>query len=363
MKILRNHILKELTGPFLFSIIVFTFVLLMGNLVKLAELVINRGVNVFDVLRLFICLIPYLLSYTIPMSMLTATLLSFGKLSSDNEITVMRASGISLYHIVLPVIVVSLLVSLASVPLNDRLLPKSRFISRKIVRQIGIKTPTAYLEAGTFIKSFEKYVIFIHGISDNKLHNIRIYEPRGEGPTRTIIANRGEFISLPQKNILKLKLIDGTSDEPNPRDPNSFYKLNFKTYYLTLDLTEHCASRVDKKPKDMSINELRSEIKRLRASHIDPLPLINEIHRKIALAFSSLAFILIGLPLSITTRRTGKSIGFGLSLMVIVVYYLLFAGGEALSLKGLVHPALGNWLANILLIGAGGAFLYHTGKK
>ena len=363
MRILRNHILKELISPFLFSITVFTFVLLMGNLVKLAELVINRGVNVFDVLRLFFCLIPYLLSYTIPMSILTATLLAFGKLSSDNEITAMRASGISLYHIVLPVIVVSLIVSLLSIPLNDRLLPKSRFAARRIAKQIGMKRPTAYLEAGTFIKSFKKYVIFIYGISGNKLRNVRIYEPRENGPTRTIIANRGEFIPLPQKDMIKLKLIDGTSDEPNPRDPSSFYKLNFKTYYLTLDLTEYSASRIDKKAKDMSIDELRQEIKKLRASHIEPLPLISEIHRKIALSFASFAFILIGLPLAIKTRRTEKSIGFGLSLMVIVIYYLLLVGGEALSLKGLIHPALGSWSANILLIGAGGVLLYHTGKR
>jgi lipopolysaccharide export system permease protein len=363
MKILRNHILKELIGPFLFSITVFTFVLLMGNLIKLAELVINKGVNIFDVLKLFFCLIPYLLSYTIPMSILTATLLTFGKLSSDNEITTMRASGISLYSIVLPVIVISLIVSLLSIPLNDRLLPKSHFASRRIVKQIAMLKPTAYLEAGTFIKSFKKYIIFIYGISNNKLHNVRIYEPQENGPTRTIIANKGEFIPLPQKDMIKLKLIDGTSDEPNPKNPHTFYKLNFKTYYLTLDLTQHSTSRIEKKPKDMSIEELREEIRNLKASNIDPLPLISEIYKKIALSFSSFAFIFIGLPLAIKTRRTEKSIGFGLSLMVIIIYYLLQAFGEALSLKGFIHPLLGSWLANILLTTIGGILLYCIGKR
>lgn len=363
MRILRNHILKELAGPFLFSITVFTFILLMGNLVKLAELVVNKGVNIFDVLKLFVYLIPYLLSYTVPMSVLTATLLAFGKLSSDNEITAMRASGISLYHIVLPVIVVSLLVSLLSIPLNDKLLPISHFASRKIVKQIGIKSPTAYLEAGTFIKSFKKYIIFIYEISNNELHHIRIYEPQENGPTRTIIANRGKFIPLPGKDAIQLRLIDGTSDEPNPKDPNTFYKLNFKTYDLTLDLSTQSASRIDKKPKDMSIKELRLEIKKLKASRIDPLPLISEIHKKIALSFSPLAFILIGLPLAISTRRTEKSIGFGLSLIVIVIYYLLQVLGAALSLKELIHPVLGSWLANILLTGSGAVLLYRAGKK
>ncbi len=93
MRILRNYILKELLWPFLLSLVIFNFVLLMGNLIKLAELMVNKGVSIIFVLKLFLFLIPSLLSLTIPMAVLTATLLAFGRLASDNEITSMRASG------------------------------------------------------------------------------------------------------------------------------------------------------------------------------------------------------------------------------------------------------------------------------
>ncbi|OIO40213.1 MAG: hypothetical protein AUJ75_00390 [Candidatus Omnitrophica bacterium CG1_02_49_10] len=354
MKILRNYVLKEMIAPFILSISVFTFVLLMGNIIKLADLIINKGVDIVSVGKMFLALIPYLLNYTIPMAILTATLLAFGRLSSDNEIVAMKASGVSLYRIAVPIIIVGLIFSLFGIYLNDRVLPRAHYESRKILKSIGIKRPAAYLEAGTFIKTFQNYIIFIYGIKNNILQNIRIYQPQADGPTRTIVANRGEFISIPEKNIVRLKLVDGTSDEPNPKNPKQFYKLNFKTYYITLDLSEELkAQEIGKKPKDMNIAEIRDEIVKLEEEGIPVTPLYTEIYKKISFSFSSLVFVLLGLPLAIMVRRGEKSVGFGLSLAIIILYYILFALAEALSLKGIVNPAIGMWLPNIIFISAG----------
>ncbi|MBM3253723.1 MAG: YjgP/YjgQ family permease [Candidatus Omnitrophica bacterium] len=351
MRILRSYIIKELFGPFALSLIVFTFVLLMGNIIQLAELLITKGVEITYVVKLFFNLIPYLLSYTLPMSILTSVLLTFGKLSSDNEITAIRASGISLISILVPVLVVGILFCMLSIYLNDRVLPKSHFTSRKILSEIGFKKPTAYLEAGTFIKTFKKYIIFIYSIEKNKLHNIRIYEPLKGKSTRTIIAKHGEFIPLPEQKLIKLKLIDGVSDEPNPENPNNFFKLSFKTYFITLDLAEdQKGSNIEKKPKDMTIEELEEEIKNFAKENIDPSPLLTEIHKKISLSFASLAFVIIGLPLAIRTKRHEKSIGFGMSLVIIMVYYLLLAFGEALALRQLCPPPVAMWFSNVLLV-------------
>ena len=174
----------------LFSLIVFTFVLVTGNLVKLADLVINKGVDISKVGKLFLFLIPFLLSYTIPMSTLSATLLVFGRLSSDNEILALRANGVSLSRLTSPLIIAGVILSLFSVVLNNRILPESHFASRKIVKNIGIKNPTAYLESGTFIKSFKDYIIFIHEIDKQKLNKIRIYQLQEGSPARTIIAKK-----------------------------------------------------------------------------------------------------------------------------------------------------------------------------
>ena len=351
MKILRTYLIKEISIMFVFSLLIFTFVLVTGNLIKLADLVINKGVEVTQVGKLFLFLIPFLLSYTIPMSALSATLLVFGRLSSDNEITAMRANGINLYKLTFPLLILGLILSLFSIILNNRILPDAHFASRKIVKNIGLKNPGAYLEAGSFIKSFKNYIIFIHRINKNKLKGIRIYQLQEGQPTRTIIAKKGEFISLENQNAVKLKLIDGTSDEPNPKNPLHFYKLNFKTYFLTLNLDQSISSSeyIARKPKEMNFQEIKHEIKNLGLHHIDAPALIAEFHRKISISFASIVFIIIGISLGIFTKRGEKTVQFAIALGVIVTYYLLMAGGMAISLKGVQPIALWMYLPNVIL--------------
>ncbi len=359
MKILQNYTLKNLIWPFILSIAVFTFVLVVGNILKLADLIITKNVGILYAIKLFFYLMPSLLNYTIPMAVLTATLLGFGRLSGDNEITAMRTAGINLRLIFLPVLVVGLVISLFSVKLNDKILPESHFASRRLLLEIGMKRPAAYLEPGRVIRNFKKYIIFIYGIKGNHLSNVRIYEPRENSPTRTIIAKEGLFIPFPKKGLIKLKLTNGTSDEIDPHDPEKFYKLNFKNYYLTLNLPKEHSGSIGKKPKEMSIDELKKEIKKLKIMNIDIAPLLTELHKKISLAFSSLAFIMVGLPLGIKTRRTEKSIGFAISLCLIVCYYILLVGAEALSLRGILPAGIAMWSANLLLMGTGAFLLYN----
>ena len=363
MRILRTYLLKELFWPFILSLAILTFIMLTGNLVTLFNLVINKGVSLVLVSKLILLLIPNILTYALPLAILSATLLTIGRLAADNEIVAIRASGINLYKLCFPIIIIGLVASLASIPLNDRLKSNCLYASRKMVKQIGLKSPTAFLEAGTFIRTFQNHIIFIYGIHQNKLTNIRIYQPEEGKPTRTIIANRGEFLPIPEKDIVKLKLMDGTSDEPNLKDPDAFYKLNFKTYYLTLDISGG-AQNMQKKLKDMSIKELRQKIRELAKDKIeDTTPIITEINKKLSFSFASFAFVLIGLPLAIWTRRREKFVGIGLSIGVFVAYYILFLAGEVLSIRRLIYPGLGVWLADIVLISVGLILIFWTMRK
>lgn len=355
MKILRNYFLKEFIGPLFLALAILTFVMLMGNLVKIVDLVIRKGVDILSVSKLFLFLMPYLLTYTLPIAALIAVFLALGRLSSDNEIIAIKASGINLFTLILPLLILGLILSLVLVIFNDRVIPYAHYATRKTLVEVGIKNPTACLEPGVFINSFQKYILFIYRIDGNKLTNLRIYEPQGQGkPTRTIVARKGEFIAIPEKNMIKLKLIDGTSDEPDPENPNNFYKLNFKTYFMSLNLADvKDEGQLEKKPKDMTIQELEDEIGQLKKDGIDPTPLITEINKKISLAFSCFVFILLGCPLAIITRRREKSINFGIAFFIVGIYYLLLMGSEALSLGGYLDPKIAMWLPNIILGGIG----------
>lgn len=361
MRILRNYVLKEFISAFLLSVFILTFVMLLGNLIKLAELIITKGIPLLAAGKLFLYLIPFLFSFILPVSTLTAVLLSIGRLSGDNEIIAIRSSGISLHKILSPVIIVGLMLSLFAILLNNKIIPISHLKSRETMVEIGSQNPMAALEAGTFITAFEKFIIFIYRIDGNKFSNIRIYEPQGENkPPRTIIAKKGEFILLPDKQLLKLKLMEGTSDEINPSDPENFYKLNFKTYFMNIDFKKQTAKQVNKKSKDMTLEELRGEIEKFKVQGIDPAPLLTEIYKRSALAFSCLVFVVIGAPFAMITRRREKSLNFGFAFLIMALYYLLLIGFETLSSEGQMSPWLAMSMPNFIFGALGLGMLYKT---
>ncbi|MFC1480351.1 LptF/LptG family permease [Candidatus Omnitrophota bacterium] len=364
MRIITRYLLKELGGPFLASLLISTIILAAGNIMQTADMVMNKGVELIQVVKIFFLFLPYVLIYTIPISVLSAVLLGFGRLSSDNEVTTLRTSGVSIYRVVFPVVVCGLLISLLNVPLNDKVLPQSEFAARKLLKRIGLKHPAAMLEPGVFIKGFKDYIIFVHDVKGNFLKDIRIYQPREGKPTRTIVARAGEIIPLPEENSVKLKLEDGTADEITPDKPDEFYKLSFQNYYMTLNLDNAIdTSHIQKKTREKNIKEILRDIRELRQDDIDEIPLRIEMHKKLALAFSSFVFVIAGIPLAITTHRREKFIGFALAMVLFLVYWGIMLGGIAFAIRGIIPPWAGVWSANILLFATGvGLFSRISGK-
>jgi len=351
MSILRNHVAKKWFSLFALSIFIISFLLLVGNIVKLVEMVIAKGVGLAIVGKLFIYMLPSLLIFSIPISILCATLLCFGQMAYDNEITTIRASGISLYPLLSSILLAGIMFSLLCLYFNDALIPRAHYLMRSTLQEIGIKNPTAYIEEKTFIKAFRNHIMFIYKIRGNYLEDIRIFQPQADKPTRTIIAEKGEFISIPEKNMIKLILYNGSADEPNFDDPNVFYEINFKKYQLSMDLKEKSSlEKLNKKVSDMTIKELKKEIEIMKAMDVDERPLLVGLYRKYSLAFSSMIFILIGMPLAIRVRSRGRSMGFSLSVVICLLYYFLMATGESLALRNTISPALGVWMPNLFFL-------------
>lgn len=362
MKILRSYALRELVPPFLLCLLFFTFVFLVGNLVKLADLLINKGVSLFDILKILLLLVPKLLSFTLPTSVLTAILLVFGGFAQNNEITAMRSSGINLFSIMLPVLLVSFLLSLLSLFLNDQIQSRAQYAYRQAVKDLLLKRPMAYLEAGKFVKDFQDYIILTQKIEGNRLYEVTIYQPQEKGKaTRTIIAEWGEIIASPDDKTLTLKLYNGTSDEPNPDDPSVFYKLNFKTFQLPpIHLGKEDPRKMEKKVKDFSLDEILYHLQKNPEAKTNPAlkrELKAEFHKKISFSFAPFVFALIGLPLAVITRRGEAVISFALALGIVAIYYVFFVWTRALTIEGYFPPFLAMWLPNLLMAGAGGLLM------
>lgn len=354
MKIITKYMLKELGGPFLAALFISTIILAAGNIIQTVDMVINKGVEFIQVLKIFILFLPYVLIFTIPISVLSSVLLGFGRLSGDNEVTALRTSGVSVLRVIFPILVLGIIVSLFSVPLNDRILPQSEFAARRLLKTVGMKHPAAMLEPGVFIKGFKNYIIFIHGIKGEIFEDVRIYQPSKDKPTRTIAARTGKIISVPEENCVKLGLKDGMADEIASENPNEFYKLSFKDYFLTLNLEKTSdIHNIQKKAREKSIKELLSDIKDLKKDKVDVIPLSIELHKKIALAFSNLVFVIVAIPLAITTHRREKFVGFGLAICLFLIYWSIMLTGITIAIRGIIPPWIGVWFANILLTALG----------
>ncbi len=315
-----------------------TFVLLAGNVfTSLVDLVINQGVDILGVLKIFLYMLPFIMVFTIPMAALVAVLLAFGRFSADHEIIAFRANGISLGRVMRPVLWVAFVVSLFTFFLNDQIASRSHFKVRLVSAEIGLKTPAALLEEGVFIKNFKDIILFIHRIEGNELREIRIYQPQENGPTRTIVAEKGELIPVPEQNVIKLKLTNGISDEPDANNPGRFYKLKFGTYFLPLDVSKmKLKGPVNKKRKELTLRELSENFFKLKnEGFVDPY-LLTEINHKIAMPFSVFVLVLIGIPLAIKTRRGEKSIGFALAVVLGTAYWVLLIAATSISKSGAV---------------------------
>lgn len=347
MKIVRTYVLKELFVPFILSMLVLTCVFLLGNLIKLTDLVINKGVPLASVGKVFALSVPVLIGYTLPLACLISVIIAFSRMSIDNEILALRASGVHLWRILKPLFLIGLIMSLFSIILNERIIPYAHYEQKKSLKNLGLDNPTALLEAGVFINSFNGQILFIHEINDNKMYNITIYQPQEDGRTRTIIARQGEFTPVPGQDAIKLKLIDGTSDEPNLEDPENFYKLNFKTYFMTLGLSGK-KQDVEKKPKSMTLKEIVDKTEELEELLVDTTRLRTEFWRKITWSFSPLFFILLGFPMAVITHRREKSANVVLAVICAAFYYLISLGCEGLAVKSIVEPAVIMWVPNAL---------------
>ncbi len=347
MHILRNYILKECILPFSLSISVLTGVFLLGYLPQLANKVINNGVSLSAVSQMLLYYIPILLSYTLPIACLVTVILTFGRMSAENEILAMRASGVHLRRLLAPLFVVGILFSLGVHILNDRIIPSAYDAQSRLLQQTGTQNPTAMLEAGSFINAFDKYIIFIYRIDGERLYGVRIYQPQPDKPTRTIIAQEGEFVKVPNQDRLMLKLINGTSDEPDAKNPSVFYKLNFQQSFITMDLSKK-RTKTEKKAKAMTLRELDNKINEFHSLFIDPSPLITEYHRRLAWALTPLLFILIGFPFAVITHRRAKSANLLFALLFAAPYYLASLFCQSLATQHVYDPALLMWAPNML---------------
>ncbi len=377
MKTLHRYILGEIFTYFLLCLFLLTFLLLVNRMFQLTDLIINKGIPMAIVGKLLLTIIPVLLLVTLPMAVLVACILGFSRLSSDSEFVAMTASGMSLYSQLFPVALVGLFAALLSAILMVFGLPWSHQMTNSLRYEI-LQSQAAIFEIReqVFNDSFDGLVIYVRktGRRNSALRGILISDSRDPKNQQVIFAERGMVVRDQIKKNLFLRLSSGTihkvvaaedektkkksspQNKPTPLTSikdNQYQVVRFGSYDLNLNLTrslsEGKALRV--RLRALPFAELRQKISAARPGSVRYNSFLVEFHQRFATPFACLALALLGAPLGVQNRRSGRHGGFALSLIVIFAYYVLSSFSEGMGENGAIPAFLSAWGPNALLFG------------
>lgn len=362
---LRRYFLREVAVPFLLGIGVFTFILLIARMLKLVELVVNRSVPLLQIAKLFAYILPTFLEVTVPMALLLAVLLSFGRLSADSEIVAMKTSGISLYQMLVPTLAFTGLVTLLALLLALYARPWGNTHLKASLYEIAKTRVSAGLRERVFNDDFAGLVIYVEHVEPpgDRLEGILIADARDPNQRNTVLAKHGFLVGNEEAHTITLRLLDGSIHTFLP-DQKSYHKTDFTTYDVSLNLAVALArfSQREKDAQEMTLDELRAAIADRQASGRPANAELVELHRKFSLPFACLVFGLIGVPLGVQPVRAVRSRSFSVSLVVIFGYYLLLTAGEATAEKGTLPAVVALWIPN-LVFGVLGLALFAAAAR
>ena len=355
-KILIRYIFLEITLPFCLSLLIFTCILFTARILELIDLVISRGVSILHISKMLFFVLPSFLEVTVPMALLLAILWGFGRLSTDREVIALKSCGISLSQMAVPLSLLTVVLLGISFFLTLSVRPWSNAGLDRVFYDVSKTRATAGLREKTFNSEFLGLVIYAEEIEPpgTVLKGIMIADSRTPHRKDTIFAHNGLIVPSAEGNLLTLRLNKGTVHSRQQAE-KGHQTTHFSVYDVTLDTAALLAhvSAPNHSPKDMTIAELLHLLSQSQEASSQYNKALVEFHRRLALPFACVVFSLIAFPLSVRTTWAFRSVGFGISLGIILLYYLLLTAGETFGERGVLPPVIALWIPNIVLGGLG----------
>jgi lipopolysaccharide export system permease protein len=388
VKVLYRQTLKDFIGPFILAFVVMAVILLMDKIFLLIDLLIKKGVNFWVVSELMFYSLPFVISFSIPIGILIASVMVFGRITHDNELVAIRSSGINPLSLFKPFIFVIIPVTLFMVYFNGFILPEASHRARNLVTDIAQKKPSVRIYEGVFLEDFPGYKIYLGSIDDRtgKINDITIWEQKGGNePPILIKAEAGKITTSKDERYIIIELEAGEISELVSQD-NKYRHLNFEKHEINLeiDLEFIRRERTYRSNRELVMTDLytrvrtlqkerkslKTEIERLQSSPIDEMTRFHlqdaqnkfrnktneykkystEINKRYALAFSCIIFLFFGAALGMLLKRSGLGFGFVVGLLFFAVYYIMFIAGEEFALSGRTPVFISIWFANLILI-------------
>lgn len=392
LKILQRYVLKELFGPFILGLSVFTFVLLANKLFRLIDILISQGSELTLVIQLFGSLLFSLLSLTIPMAILVAVLIGLGRLTIDKELLAARINGINLFQLFRPVILLASFISITMIILNFTLYPRMMLQLSDLLYKLQFRVITS-LEPNRFYDNLGsddlKITLHFEDKSDDgqTLHNLQLKVVKKEEEQKTdetgkeytvkkrremlILAEEGQIFPDEINKEISLKLTNGTIMPISEESKGKTMVIGFEelSHVIRPSMDRFVEGEYRKRPREMTLAELREEIRRyevlghLKKHERKKRELQREIYQRFSIPLSCLAFVLIGIPLALIIRPSGKSTGFAISFGLLFIYFVILKWGSTLLDQGYPFAWLAMFSPNILLGVLGSVMIYRQVHK
>jgi len=357
MKILDRYLISELTVPFLVGIFGFVLIMTTDLLFTFVDMIINKGVPAWAILRLILYKLPSIMVLTFPVSFLFAAAIVLGRMARESELAAMRTSGISFFRLSVPILIASVVVSAGAFFTNEAVVPFANRVSDRIIREIIYKQPPADVKEQIFFKdNFNRFVYvrkFYPGTS--RMEDVMIYDLSGAKVPRVITA-KSAFIS-PDKWELSEGAIHSFDDTGKINYAAAFSSMNIVVKDDFMNFSDQ------KTPDEMNSRELVTTIKSLKKAGVNTSMLATDFQMKFSIPVTTLVFALLSVPLSIPAQRAGKSWGFALSIVVIFTFYVFASVFRSMGRGGLIPPLAAAWLPPVSVSLLGGILLYREGLR
>lgn len=355
MRILDRYIIREIILPFLIALGVLTFLLIIPYIIELAEQLIAKGVAWPTVLRLMGTLLPATLGLTIPMALLIAILMAFGRLSSDREVVVMMACGISPYRLLRPVALVATLTAAATLWVMVEAIPDANQTYREITLRIVTDRAEGQVRPREFFEDFPDTVLYVREIpSTGGWQDVLAADTKNAAQPIIYLARRGRMIINRQAQTIEMVLEDGARHATNASEPASYEMVRFVRLILSLDpQSVFPRTGLARGLREMTIAELQEQISELRGRNQPFHNPVIEIQKKFSIPVACFVFALVGVGLGVSNRKDGKLASFVLGIAVIFIYYVVMFMAQAMTKGALIPAWLSMWLPNIVLGVAG----------
>lgn len=387
--VFEKYVLKEVAIPFLISILVMMILMLIQRMILITEWVVNRGVPFIYVLQMLGLTMPFFLTIVTPVALLFATLLAVNRMSADSEVIAMKASGMSIARLFVPVLSLGFICALSTAFLTLYGIPRAAEYSDKLKYEIAKKSARAGVMVKDFVKMGPDMTIYVDAIENDTLKGVLLAKTSSKKKKETgpdnifVFAKEGTIAADSEMLINYLHLKDGEIQILDKKK-KSFREIHFGKFDIKIDLTEEqkqdevergtMYELMDLQSLGERENELQKKLKELKA--VSPQPqnakamvdrykvAIRQIrlsrHQKFALPVACFILALWGIPLGIQPPRTTRHQGIVTSIALTLIYYVLVSGGKILSVKGFIPAPLALWTPNVIVVLTGILFIYLT---